>query len=55
VADHLLYLGRRFYHVDAECKAPTRDEELVFGVGVGGGEGEGEGEEGAAAAVVVVA
>lgn len=27
VADHLLYLGRRFYHVDAECKAPTREEE----------------------------
>jgi hypothetical protein len=55
VADHLLYLGRRFYHVDAECKAPTRDEEEGLVLGVGGGEGEGEGEGEAAAAVVVVA
>jgi hypothetical protein len=31
VSDHLLYLGRRFYHTDRECDAPTRDEEALLG------------------------
>jgi hypothetical protein len=37
VADHLLYLGRRFYHVDAECKAPP----AVVMMGLEEGDGEG--------------